>query len=187
MNEYYNKFVDFCKRYGIYDERVFKYLRNNSYMFDYRDEDYRRMICTQVMYDNNKASDVSMVVPFITDDITVLINIHEYTHGVIYYNMLGEEYNPKTERNREILPMLYERLFVLENEDNKWLVGYENYLEKRIIDSDDEDYKLGLICRDEIIKNCSDFNFNNLNRRTNGISRRVRILKKIDKMKSYLR
>lgn len=189
MNEYYSKFVDFCKRYGLYDEKIFNYLRRNSFMFDFRDDDYRSSIGARLIYNNGKVDMVNLVVPYIDDDdVTVLINIHEYTHGVIYYKKLGKEYDSDKDINREILPMLYEKLYMLENMDNTSLVEYENYLNGIVINSDDEVYKLGLACRDHIIDRYSNgFNFNRLHKITGMVSRKVRVLGRIEQFKSYLR
>ena len=188
MNEYYSKFIDFCKRYGLYDKDAFDYLRRNSSMFDFRDDDYRSSIGARLIYNNGKVDMVNLVVPYFDDDITVLINIHEYTHGLMYYKKLGTEYDSDKDINREILPMLYEKLYMLENMDNTSLVEYENYLNGIAINSDDEVYKLGLACRDHIIDRYNNgFNFNRLHKITGMVSMKVRVLGRIEQVKSYLR
>lgn len=44
---------------------------------------------------------------------TMLINIHEITHGIYAYKKLNKKYNPNV--GIETLPMLYEKIYILEN------------------------------------------------------------------------
>lgn len=149
-NSAYTKFIDFFKRHNLYDEKIFNYLRENSVMFDYRDEDSRPFIgCYYTYSKDDKLKKISLCVPFIDDDITILINIHEYIHGILMYNKIGYKY--KAGIDCEVLPMLYERIFVEETQNEK-LKEYLKYLNKNILESSNPEYQLALNVQDELLE-----------------------------------
>lgn len=172
MNVYYNKFIDFFERHHLYDKEMFDYLRLNSTMFDYRDIDKRNFIGCFWTNKNGYLNKVSLVVPFIDSDKTVLINIHEYIHGIMLYKNLGKRYNPGIDR--ELLPMVYEKLYVLENPSAE-LMEFEKRLDQGIDQDSDIAYKLGLFYRDELINMYHNgMDFDNLNRKGKRLSKKVK-------------
>lgn len=155
-NTAYTKFIDFFKRHNLYDEKIFNYLQENSVMFDYRDEDSRPFIGCYYSYSkDNKLQKITLCVPFIDDDITTLINIHEYIHGILMYNKIG--YKFKTNIDCEILPMLYERIFIEETQ-NEELNEYLEYLNQKVLENPKPEYQLALSIQDELLE---EYNKNN--------------------------
>ena len=148
MNKYYSKFIDFFERHNLYDKEVFDYLHRNSVLFDYRDDDMRPFIGSSCTLKNGKVDKVVLCVPFIDNDITTLINIHEYVHGLLFYQNIGKKLNNMD--SIEILPMFYERLFLNENAGNSKLVDYYFKLNDSISEEDHK-YKLGLEIGDQLI------------------------------------
>lgn len=148
MNIYYNKFIDFFKEHNMYDEEMFKYLRENSTLFDYRDEDMQKMIgCYCALDSKDRLKAISLVVPFIDSDKTVLINIHEYAHGITAYKGLGKKYRHTLDR--EIVPLLLEKIYAMQNPA---LLPYVEKLNERIINSEKKDYQIALRVVDELFE-----------------------------------
>ena len=138
-------------------------------MFDYRDDDNRNFFGCFWLVNNGYLNKISLVVPFFDNDITVLINIHEYIHGIMLYEKLGKKYKPGIDI--EILPMLYEKLYVLENSNNE-LIQFEDSLNQKINDSNELKYKLGLMCSDKLLQMYyAGKNFKQLDRRDNILSK----------------
>lgn len=170
-NVYYGKFIDFFKRHNMYDEDMFNYLRMNSFGFDYRDEDYGDFIGCFFDCNNGILKKIRLGTPFIVDDITLLINIHEYVHGIILYKMLGKKL--KLGIDWEVLPMLYEKIYMLENHTDE-LVQYEKMLDKRINEDSNVEYKIGLAIRDDLIQMYNNGkNFEQLDKVSKRLSRKV--------------
>lgn len=173
MNVYYTKFIDFFKKHNLYDEKVFGYLRQNSIMFDYRDEDARIFMgCNWTIRDSNYLEKINLVLPFFDNDLTILINIHEYTHGIMSYKYLGKKL--KIGNDMEMLPMLYERLYFLENPTSE-LVRYEEMYDKTISSDSEIKYILGLKYRDELIEKYNKgYDFNKLDKYAKKLARRYK-------------
>lgn len=113
-NNSYIKFINFFKEHKLYDEEIFTYLRENSIMFDYLDTDQRPLVGTYYTFDKRqRLNKIILYVPFIKDEITIVTNIHEYTHGLLAYNNLNKKYTLKDDC--EILPMLMEKIYLKEN------------------------------------------------------------------------
>ena len=147
--------IDFFKRHNLYDKEVFDYLSKNSTMIDYKDEDQRAMIgCFYILNRREILERLQINIPYVYDDITALINVHELVHGIENYKKLGKRF--KKEMTVEVLPILYERLFILENPSEK-LNKYGEYLDNIIEKSSEKEYVVALRVRDELIKN---YNYN---------------------------
>ena len=56
----------------------------------------------------------------------------------------------------ETLPLLYEKLYILEN-PSKELIAYSKYLDNLIETNSEKEYKFGLSIRDELLEN---YNYN---------------------------
>ena len=85
---YYNKFIEFLKKYNVYSEEILKYWEKNRLLFDIRDEEKKELIGCYYQYEKECLKKISLIVPFIDNDKTVLINIHEYIHLLLLYPWL---------------------------------------------------------------------------------------------------
>ena len=175
MNVYYTKFIDFFKKHNLYDKEGFEYLRNNSIMFDYRDEEAISLLgwgCRWNIRNGKYLDKINLIVPFLDNDLTVLINIHEYTHGIMLYKYLGKKL--KIDNDIEMLPMMYERLYFLENSTLE-LAKYEEMYDKTISSDSEIKYILGLKYRDELIEKYNNgYDFNKLDRYAKKLARRYK-------------
>lgn len=135
----YQKFINFLKKYGLYDDKIFHYIMDNAVYFDYLDDELRSAIGVYCIYQQNKLFKIVTYVPYITDDKTVLINVHEYVHAFLLYSKLGTKY--KMGMDCEVLPFYFENLYILENPnigleefEQRWnqSISYENREEYRI-------------------------------------------------------
>ena len=168
--KYSNEINDFFKRHNVYSEEMFRYLERNTYMVDYRDEEARIAIgCAYAINNITKVLEgLSICIPYNYDDITTLISIHEITHGIIAYKHLNKKYN--VDITCEALPMLYEKLYVLERQTPE-LIKYEKYLDSMISDSSSDSYKYGLYVRDTLLENYNN-NYNSMDRLTRKLVRK---------------
>ena len=138
-----NAFFEFLRSHNIYNDKVYKYYLNNSNYFDYYNEDvFRNYIgCSFITNKNNILKQIIPVVPYLVDDITTLINIHEYVHTLCAYDKLNKKFEMSI--TDEILPIFYEKLFVLESNNSK-LDDYEKKLDNMALKSNDKKYLLAL-------------------------------------------
>ena len=149
MNQSYIDFIKFFKRHNLYNEEIFNYLKNNSTLIDYLDTDARSSIGYHVFNQNNRLQSINLCVPFINNQITILINIHEYLHGLILYQYLGKKYQigPDT----ETLPILYESIYISENPTQQ-LQDYLNNINKAILRNDCPlQYKIAVAIQPELL------------------------------------
>ena len=152
---YYEKFINFLKKHNLYDEEVIQYWTKNKISFDYLEEESRCLIGCYYKIENKILTKISLIVPFIDNDKTVLINIHEYIHLLLTYHKLGYKY--KLDPSREILPIFYERIFIRENETAS-LLNYYNYLNSYIIEENLNEYVLALKISDILLKTYNNDN-----------------------------
>lgn len=136
-NNSYIKFINFFKEHKLYDEEIFTYLRENSIMFDYLDTDQRPLVGTYYTFDKRqRLNKIILYVPFIKDEITIVTNIHEYTHGLLAYNNLNKKYT-------------------LKENPSPTLERYIQYLDTKILESknkEDYRYKIALDIQSELLK-----------------------------------
>lgn len=126
-NSHYEKFINFFKSKNLYDENIFRYIRENSLLFDYRDEDYRPFIGTYIAIRNKQLHFLRLIVPYINDDITTLINIHEYSHAIYYIRSK----NKYSDLEAELIAITYENLYISENPSSQ-LTKYQEKLNSYI-------------------------------------------------------
>lgn len=142
--------IDFFKRHNLYDKKVFNYIEENSVMIDYRDEEQWPFIgCFYVLDGNNILKRFQVNMPYVFDDVTALISVHEIVHGIECYKKLGKWFEKDV--TIEVLPMFYEKLYMLENASEE-LLEYCKYLDEYIDASSDEEHRLALKIRDELLK-----------------------------------
>ena len=149
MNTYYNNFISFFKKHNLYNEEMFKYIQNNRTLFDYRDEEKRIFIgCYYICNKQGILQKINVCVPFIDNQITMLINIHEYIHAIELYKNIGKKYQQKD--TEETLPMLYEQLYYLEN-PYKELERYLIELNNKITKNSSKSYQIALLIQEELL------------------------------------
>ncbi|MBQ6538952.1 MAG: hypothetical protein IJL76_01590 [Bacilli bacterium] len=158
---YYKKFIEFLKTHNIYDEEIVKYFNNNSTRFDYLEEEYRPFIGVYYMTEGDILTKVKPMVPFINSDKTVLINIHEYIHLYLIYNKINKPVNIMT-RDREVLPIFYEKVFVKENPSLE-LLKYHEHLNESIYNEGQDEYLLALKLSNELIDSYENDDIKKLN------------------------
>lgn len=151
-NEAYQKFINFFQKHNLYDKEIFDYLRLNSILFDYHDEDTRPFIgCYHILDKDLKLKKIQLCIPFIMDEKTILINIHEYTHGILLYKYLNKKI--KINNDCETLPLLMERIYLEEN-PNQELKEYIEKLNTKIqkdTSIEAQKYKIALSIQEELL------------------------------------
>lgn len=169
-----NKFFIFIYDNGIYDQEVYKYFFNNAIQFDYYEEDMlRNNIGCNLVIDkkNDILIDVIPFIPRMVDDITTLINIHEYVHTLCLYKNLNKKY--KDSVILEVLPMYYEKLFAMEH-DSDILRSYEAKLDDITLNSNDKKYLSALkICYQLLDGNKKNNSFKKINRIAKNLSKNI--------------
>ena len=147
---YKKELIDFFKRHNLYEKKMFDYLIDHTDMIDYKDEDARMFIGFGYMCDkDNKLQKFRICVPFVTDNKTMLISIHEIVHGIVGYKYLGKKFKPSI--YIETLPILYEKIYIDEMNDPA-LYEYGKYLDGLIGKSEaDEKYRYALYAREYLL------------------------------------
>lgn len=145
-----HELISFFQKHNLYNQAMFKYLQANSTMIDYEDEEQRCFIgCFYTFENKNILQKIHLNIPYVYDEITTLISIHEIIHGIELYPYLNKKVIIKD--TCEILPILYEKIYVEETQDEK-LHNYHKYLDS-CIDKTDKPYYLALAVREELYKN----------------------------------
>lgn len=144
----YNKFVNFLKQHNLYDEEIFDFYWNNSFMFDYLDDELREFIGCYFIFDNSKhLKKIMICIPFASDDKTVLINVHEYVHVFLMYPYINKKC--KIGMDIEALAIFYEKLYLLENSSPE-LIEFANYLDSKIFYANKGEYVLAFMIKDKL-------------------------------------
>lgn len=160
---YYRKFIDFLKKHNIYDEEIVEYFNDHSTRFDYLEDEYREFIGIYYLFDKtNTLKGLNIVVPYINNDKTILINVHEYIHLYMLYDKLDKFC--VLGKDREVLPIFFERVFINENPTEE-LINYQQEINQSIYDNDQEEYLLALRLSDELNDYYDNQSFNKLNRK----------------------
>ena len=142
--------ISFFKKHNLYNEEMFNYFQKNSTMIDYEDDEQRCFIgCFYIYGEKNILKSIHLNIPFVYNEITMLISIHEIVHAIELYPYLNKKV--KIKDTREILPMLYEKIYVDERQDET-LYKYQKYLDSTI-DKKDTSYYIALSVREELLKN----------------------------------
>ena len=166
---YYQKFINFLKEHNLYNEEVVEYWKNNRTLFDYRDEEKRGFIGCFYQYKKEYLTKIHLIVPFINNDKTILINIHEYIHLLTLYNKIGKKY--KIGDDKEVLPFLYERIFIKENKTDE-LLNYYQYLNKTIIEDNKEEYLIALNLSEILLKEYNNDNIYKLDKKSKKLTKK---------------
>lgn len=146
----YEKFIYFFKKHGLYDYKMFKYLSENTLPYDFLEEEKRSSTGYHYILNSRKRlEEIKLIVPFIEDEKTIAINIHEYIHAITLYQRLGKKY--KQDIDSEILPMLYEKIYLSEN-PSKELEYFLNYLDSSITKDSPLQYQLALEVQNQLLE-----------------------------------
>lgn len=150
-NEYYSKFINFLKKYNIYDEATFNYFWDHSVYADYRDTNFKGMFgCCKLIFNcDDNISEFVPYIPFLVDDKTVVINIYTYVHSLILMPQIGKKY-AKNEYYEYLLPLFYETLYVKENQTPE-LLKYEEVIRNNFLKNNSLDYKMIFDFVDQLI------------------------------------
>lgn len=162
------KLIDFFKRHNLYDKETFDYLSQTALMIDYKDEEQRPLIGCYHTEKDGKVKNVYLIIPYIYNEITMLINIHEFIHAIMLYKRIGKKANINLDK--EILPMLYEKIYINETNSTN-LKNYEEELNQRIDKEKDLPYALGLKFSDELLKEYN-YNFSKINKKAKKLVKR---------------
>lgn len=146
---YYQKFINFLKKHNLYNEEVLTYWKNNKMSFDYREEEQRDLIGVYYKFKTNILERIQLIVPFIDNDKTVLINIHEYIHLLLLYPYINKKC--VIDKDKEVLPFYFERLYIEENNTEE-LKEYYQYLNRMIIKDNINEYIIALKKSDILLK-----------------------------------
>lgn len=160
---YYRKFIEFLKKHGIYDEEVIRYYREHWELFEYLDVEERINMGTNYIIRNGYLEEIKAIVPIMNNDITVLINVHEYIHVLMNYKKINQPVKIKT-KDHEVLPIFYEKLYVKENSTEE-LIDYHNFLKECIDDTPEEQYVFALNISDKLMENYDNQSINELDRK----------------------
>ncbi len=143
MNTNYNKFIDFFKKYNLYNEEVFNYIKQQTIIFSIYNEEL--MNVRGICYNYNKLEQLTsftLYVPYINNEKTAFMNIRPYVQAICAYPKLGKKY--KTAADIEIIAFYFERLYLQDN-PNQELEEYLNKIYTRIRDEETEtNYKIAL-------------------------------------------
>ena len=161
--------IDFFKRHNMYDEKMFEYLQENSTMVDYKDPEQRPFIgCYYIQGKNNILQKIVLYVPYVYDNTTALIDIHEITHGIENYYKIGKKFEKNI--TVEALPLLYEKLYILENPTDE-LIEYGRYLDEKADRHREIQYRFALKIRDELLSNYN-YNMKKMEKKVKKLSRK---------------
>lgn len=120
------KFISFLKKYDIYREDILDFIKPKTIRIDYRNENTIGFTGVYPIMENNIIKDIRMVVPYMIDDYSISMNIHEYIHLLDVYNYLNKEYVFNDQS--ELLPVMYELLYAKENNNIEFLNIYKEHI-----------------------------------------------------------
>ena len=170
--KYHSGVIDFFKKHNLYEEKMFDYLQEKSTMIDYQNPDERVFIgCYYALDKKSKLKEIILYLPYVYDEKTKLINIHEITHGIEHYQKLGKKF--KTDIAIETLPLLYEKIYIREANSEE-LSKYGKSLDDIIISEDKAEYIFGLKAREDLIKNFNNEDINQMSKKCKKLIRKYR-------------
>lgn len=148
---YYKKFIDFLQKYNLLDKESFVFISNHTTNIDYNNLEERNTIgCYYNINEEGILKDFKVYVPEIIDERTTIINIHEYIHALILYKHLNKKCEIGLEK--EVLPLMYEKIYVIENEELS-LREHEKALRETINEMNNDEYIIGSKVAEQLILN----------------------------------
>ena len=138
---YFDKFVEFIRKHKLYQRDSLAFISERTTYLDYENINERDFIgCYYDVDKFGRVVDFKVYVPKIADEKTLLINIHEYVHAFILYKLLNKNYDIGLEK--EVLPLMYEKICILENEEFS-LKKYERVMKEVINEINTDEYIIG--------------------------------------------
>ena len=110
-----DKYINFLKKYNLYREDIFEYMKDRTKYIDYRQDGSDGYIGVYPNLVNGIIKDIKMRVPRLIDDHSIAITIHEYIHLLKMFDYIGKEY--VFSDYEDLLPTFYELVFAKENND----------------------------------------------------------------------
>lgn len=173
---YYIKFINFFRSYGLYDEQMFNYIWSNSIFYNDLEiecEDFAGIY--YILDKHSKLLKFNLIVPYINNEKTLFINIHEYMHAIYAYYYLGQKI--KIDETSEAIALLFEKIYLDEFYSHS-LNEYKNKLNTIRNNSCDKKYVLGLKIADELLLNYKKkLSFKDLNKKSKRLLKKYKYLK----------
>ena len=141
------KLIDFFKRHNLYDKEMFGYIFEHSDQVDYYDpaENFTIGCPPKTNKYTNKIEGLRLCYPYIVNEQTRLVAVHEISHAIYWYKRMGKKYNKIEE---ELFPMIVERLYLEENRTQS-LEVFEDKLDGLITPTAPDRYKFALANREK--------------------------------------
>ena len=139
-NDFYLKFINFLKKHNLYDEKVLKYVFNESIAIDINNYDFVLGSCHLVI--NNKNGKLEQIIPCmpnIMDDYSVIIAIFTYVNTLLLLPKLNKYYDDNC-FSYYFTPLFYENIYVLENSSVE-LLEYEIDRRKQFLKHSPDKFK----------------------------------------------
>lgn len=123
------KFIDFLKKHNLYDEKLFKYICEQSISIDSQLDvhDFLLGSCQTVINHkrHDKLEQIIPCMPKLVDDKSVAIAIYTYVNALMLVPKINKTYKEDLFYHY-FLPMFYEKIYILENPNSELLVYEEN-------------------------------------------------------------
>ena len=113
------KYINFLKKYDLYREDIFEYMKDKTKYIDYRLDESKRFYGVFTNIENGIIKDIRVMVPYIVDDTSISIRIHEYIHILKLYDYLNKEY--VFTDYEDLLPVFYELVYAKENNNYDYI------------------------------------------------------------------
>ena len=113
------KYINFLKKYDLYREDIFEYMKDKTKYIDYRLDESKRFYGVFTNIENGIIKDIRVMVPYIVDDTSISIRIHEYIHVLKLYDYLNKEY--VFTDYEDLLPVFYELVYAKENNNYDYI------------------------------------------------------------------
>ena len=113
------KYINFLKKYDLYREDIFEYMKDKTKYIDYRLDESKRFYGVFTNIENGIIKDIRVMVPYLVDDTSISIRIHEYIHVLKIYDYLNKEY--VFTDYEDLLPVFYELVYAKENNNYDYI------------------------------------------------------------------
>ena len=113
------KYINFLKKYDLYREDIFEYMKDKTKYIDYRLDESKRFYGVFTNIENGIIKDIRVMVPYLVDDTSISIRIHEYIHVLKLYDYLNKEY--VFTDYEDLLPVFYELVYAKENNNYDYI------------------------------------------------------------------
>lgn len=151
-NQFYIKFLSFLRNHNLHDIDNFKYIWSQAAFIDATDDDYNFLLggCVNIIDKNGKLQGIVPCLPNLVNDKMVAVSVYGYVQALTQLTRLNKKYKSNIYYSY-ILPMFYEKLFILENSSDE-LLTYEENMRKKLLKDNSFDYKLVLETVDDLIE-----------------------------------